>query len=74
MKGLKPQRVYTLPAKNMEYFVFQRFFAFLWGVKGVSVLEIHSYEQILLLGQLISTEQQNEAQSFKNNYFGIFLN
>ena len=30
-------------------------FAFLWSVQGVSVLEIHSYEQILLLGELIST-------------------
>ena len=41
---------YTLPAKNMEYFLFQRHFTFLWGVHGVSVLEIHSNEQILLLG------------------------
>ena len=41
-------------------------------MKGVSVLEIHSYEQILLLRELISTQQQNEAQRFKNNYFGIF--
>ena len=30
----------------MEYFSFQRFFAFLWGVEVVSVLEIHCYEQI----------------------------
>ena len=29
---------YTLPAKNMEYFLFQRLFAFLWGVQGISVL------------------------------------
>ena len=28
---------YTLPAKNMEYFLFQRFFAFLWSVQGVSI-------------------------------------
>ena len=41
--------VYTLPAKNMEYLLFQRFFAILWGVQGVSVLEIHSYEQMLLV-------------------------
>ena len=65
---------YTLPAKNMEYFSFQRLLAFLWDVQGVFVLEIHSHEQILLLTQLISTLQQNEAQRFKNNYFGIFLN
>ena len=39
----------------MEYFVFQRFFAFLWSAKSVSVLEIHSYEQILLLRELIFT-------------------
>ena len=42
--------LHTLPAKNMEYFLNQRFFAYLWSVQGVSVLEIHSYEQILLLG------------------------
>ena len=35
---------YTLPATNMNFFLFQRFFAFLWSVQGVSVLEIHSYE------------------------------
>ena len=50
----RPPGWHTLPAKNMEYFLFQRFFAFLWGLQGVSVLEIHSYEQILLLGKLIS--------------------
>ena len=65
--------IYTLPAKNMEYCFVSMTFAFLWGVHGVSVLEIHSYKQILLWGQLISTYQQNEAQSFKNKYFGIFL-
>ena len=43
-------------------------------MQGVSILEIHSYEQILLLRELISTSQQNEAQRFKNNYFGSFLN
>ena len=64
----------TLPAKNMEYFLFQRFFAFLWDAQGVSLFKIHSYEYILLLDELISTQQQNEAQRFKNNYFGIFLN
>ena len=41
-------------------------------MQGVSVLEIHSYEQMLLVGELISTYHQNEAQRFKNNYFGIF--
>ena len=35
---------------------------------------IHSYEQILILGELISTQRQNAVQRFKNNYFGIFLN
>ena len=34
----------------------------------------HSYEQILLLGELIRTKQLIEVQRFKNNYFGIFLN
>ena len=42
-------------------------------MQRVSVLEIHSYEQILLVGELISTEHQNEVQRFKTNYFGIFL-
>ena len=65
---------HTLPAKNMEYFLFQRFFAFLWSVQGVSVFEIHSCEEILLLGELICTLQQNKAQRSINNYFGIFLN
>ena len=45
----------------MEYFLFQPCYAYLWSVLGVSVLEIHSYEQILPLGELISTYQQNEA-------------
>ena len=65
---------YALRAKNMEHFSFHRFFAFLWGVQDVSVLEIHSYEQILFWGELISTKQQNKALRFKNNYFGIFVN
>ena len=58
----------------MEYFLLQRFFAFLWSVKGVSVLELQSHEPILVLELVNSTLQQNEAQRFKNNYFGIFLN
>ena len=45
----------TLPAKNMEYLLFRQFFAFLRSMPGVSVLEIHSNEQILLLGELILT-------------------
>ena len=52
--GLYGRIRYTLPAKNMESFLFHRIFAFLRGVQGVSVLEIHPYEQILLLGELIS--------------------
>ena len=39
----------------MEYFLFQRLFAFLLGVQGIYVLEIFSYEQILLLEEFIST-------------------
>ena len=39
----------------MEYFLIQRIFAFLWSVQGASVLEIHSYEEILRWGELIST-------------------
>ena len=46
---------HTLPAKDMEYFLFQLFFAFLWSVQGVSVLDLHSYEPILLFGELICT-------------------
>ena len=45
----------TLPAKIMEYFLFQRYFAFLYNMQGASVLEIHSYEQIIILMELIST-------------------
>ena len=45
----------TLPAKIMGYFPFQQLFAFLWCMKGVSLFEIHSYEQILLFGELIPT-------------------
>ena len=67
------ENIYTT-GKNMEYFLFQRFCAYLWSVQGISVLEIHAYEQILPLGELICTLQQNEAQRFKNNYCGIFLN
>ena len=58
----------------MNIFYFSNFFAILWGVQGLSVLEIHSYEQMLLVGELISTYHQNEAQRFKSNYYGIFLN
>ena len=65
--------IYTLPAKNTEDFTFQRLFAFLWDVQGVCVLEIHSYEQILLLSELFSNWKQNEAQGFKYSYFGIFF-
>ena len=56
------------------FFISAIFFSFLWSVQGVSVREIHFYGQMLLLGELISTSQQNEAQRFKNTYFGIFLN
>ena len=53
--GFASVYAYTLPAKNMEYFLLQRFFSFLWSVKGFSVLEICSYEQISFLEELIST-------------------
>ena len=46
----------------MEYFLFQWLFAFLWGVHGVSVLEILSYEHLLLWGKLISTPNSSEPQ------------
>ena len=51
----KGSPLYIHYRQNMEYFVFLRFFAFLWCVQGVSVLEIHFYKQILLLGELICT-------------------
>ena len=73
LTGVKPQP-YTLPAKNTECFLFQRIFAFLWSVQRVSVLEIYSFEQISLFGELFNIWQQNEAQRSKNDYFGIFLN
>ena len=41
--------IYTT-GKIYGIFLFQRFFAFLWSVQDVSVIEIHSYEPILLLG------------------------
>ena len=44
---------YTLPATIIEYFPFQRLLSFLWYMKGVSLFEIHAYEQILLFGELI---------------------
>ena len=49
----------------MEYFLFYRLISILWGVQGVSVIKIYSYEQILLLEELISTYLQNDAQMFK---------
>ena len=64
----------TLPAKNMEYFLFQRFCAILWSAQPVSELEIHTHEQILPLGELITTQQQNKGHRLKNNYFDIFRN
>ena len=57
----------------MGYFLFHQFFAFLWGVQGVSVLEMHSYEQISLLGEL-ALYSKMKRKGKKNNYFGIFLN
>ena len=60
--------------KIWNIFLFQRFCAILWSAQPVSELEKHTYEQILPLGELISTEQQNEGQRFKNNYFDIFRN
>ena len=36
----------TLLAKNMEYFFYFSDIVYMWIVQGVSVLEIHSYEQI----------------------------
>ena len=41
--------IYTT-GKKYGIVLFQRFCAYLRGVHGVSVLEIHSYEYILLLG------------------------
>ena len=41
--------------KNMDFFLFQRFCAILWSVQRVSELEIHTYEQILPLGEIIRT-------------------
>ena len=64
---------YTTGKKYGIFFISATFLILL-GVQGISVLEILSYEQILFLEELISTLQQNEAQRFKNNHFGIFLN
>ena len=41
--------------KIWNIFYYSNFFAFLWSVHGVSVLEIHFCEQISLWGELIST-------------------
>ena len=44
---------YTLPAKNMEYFSFQRFCRILWGVQGIFFISfafLRADKQILLLG------------------------
>ena len=62
----------TLPAKNMEYFLFHRFFCFLLGVQGVSILEIHSYEQILLLMKLISTHSKMKRKGSKTITSAVF--
>ena len=41
--------------KMWNIYYFSHFFSILWVVQGVSVLEIHSYEQMLVLGELVST-------------------
>ena len=46
--------IYTTGKKYGIFFISPIFF-FLWSVQRVSVVEIHSYEQISLLGELIST-------------------
>ena len=43
--------IYTTGKK--DGFFFSDFFAILWGVQGVSILEIHYYEQLLLLGSYL---------------------
>ena len=56
----------------MEYFLYLSFFIiFVWFV-GVYVFEIHSFEQMLLLGELFRTQQQNKAHRFKDNPFVTF--
>ena len=50
-----------------------KIFVFIFvGSAGVSVFEIHSFESILLLGELFRTQQQNKAHGFNNNNFGTF--
>ena len=56
---------YTLPAKYMNYFLFQRFFAFFWSVQDVSVIEIHSYEPILLLGSQFALNRPMKSKGSK---------
>ena len=46
---------YTTGKKYGIIFISSSFFVFLWVKQGVFVFEKNSYEQILLLGELIST-------------------
>ena len=41
-------------------------------MKGVSLFEIHSYEKILILGELIPSKQQHERQSSKTMILVFF--
>ena len=65
---------HTLPAKNMEYFLLQQLFAFVWGAQGVPVLEIYSCEQILLLGELINSNMKGTCtKTIVSVFFSIRL-
>ena len=64
---------YTLPAKTKEYFPFQRFFAFLWCMKGVSFfLKYIPTSRYYVLGRLFPVNSKINSKVRKLWYWSFF--
>ena len=64
---------YTLPAKIMEYFPFQRIFFNLWCMKGISLFQKRSYEQIYIFWGANSRLTAKWTAKLENYDFGLFF-
>ena len=56
----------------MEYFLFLRFFLFSWDMQVFLYMKYILSSRYYFWVSFFSTQQQNKAHKFKNNYFGTF--
>ena len=65
--------IYTLPAKNMEYFSFQRFFFNFVGCVGYFFIWFTFLQADITFGELIHTQWQTNRKGSKTIILVLFL-